>query len=376
MPPRNKPLNNSVVTLGDINGDEREQVPVGDYRIDPGLAGEEETPGEIALNDILGELGDDDNDAKVYAYLIDPKTNKNVYLKTYSVQEYKAMNGLDGLRDEWGGGTFHLRVMQGRALLTRRNVPIADLPKRNVESQSIDIATILAQQQAMMMQGFRELAQSMAPKQESMGIKDVLEIMTAMRPMMDTSHVPAAPVDPFAMMKMSMEFAKEFRGSSGGESSDIDLIGKALDTFGKPIAEALAASNAAKASAPVARLANPAPRIIPDQQSQPAPQPNEDNEMGLMFNAYKKVVINAAASNADPVTYAELVFDNFTVEQLDEFIVKPTWFEEIKTAMPEAANYQIWFAELRELIMKMLQDEKNSARVPENSPSGTGNATG
>lgn len=374
---RNQPTGNDIATLR--GGQLIEDNGALDPENDPGnfLDPDEPIPADVALENLRGQLNEDEvNGVRVYPYKVDERTKKRSSIRSSSLLEF-GVDGLDKLRDEYGSGEYHIRVMRANRVLMASNVNLLAAPK--VIKPVIDIAEVLAQQQATMMAGFERMLTMQRPQRESLGAQDIIGLIAALQPMMNSGgNHPAAP-DSLAMVRAVIDMSKELGGGSRGESSDTDIIMKAIETFGQPIAKMVMEKQSIPQPNVLPSLSNPNihnPQLLAQPQPTPDPDPEpQGDDMNLMVAAYKHAIMRAASNNADPETYAGLVLDNFSPAQINEFFVKPTWFEELKGFVPEAVNYPQWFGELRDTVLEMLQEEQKTASVPGNPNPAPGNAT-
>jgi hypothetical protein len=170
---------------------------------------------------------------------------------------------------------------------------------------------------------------------------------------------------------------KELVGDSAGkETNELDILGKAIDKFGEPIAEAIAnfagkprAALPAPTGATV-RPPNTHPAQSPQHHIQPQPQPQQPEEdVNIIFRTmvagHLKTLCAKAAAQGDPVLYAELIVDEVPEDKLQELLGVPDWFDKLCAIEPNVRNYPAWFGELAGEVTAILQ------APPEDDISGT-----
>jgi hypothetical protein len=199
---------------------------------------------------------------------------------------------------------------------------------------------------------------------------DMERMSTIMRNLMPPQAAPSEKTDSLGMLETVVTLAEKFsslRGGGGeGEANFYDLAGKTLETFGKPIAEALA-------GAP--RKANPAPAA--PTEALPAPPPQENSAMPSTTSAVPPEAVNQlqkglnfllplARLNADPYTYACVAYDQIPPEDMVELAAMPD--EELLARMvetaPDVKNHDTWFREFIVELKKIAKGEDEVQPVP------------
>ena len=116
----------------------------------------------------------------------------------------------------------------------------------------------------------------------------------------------------------------------------------------------------------------------PQAQNQPAtnPQPTqaEQNAMQQQFLGYLNMLVEKAASDADPALYADLILDNMDESMVREFVARPDTLQLLTTYNPKVAQFVPWFKELKSCLVEGLTNQQESADNPSQSEPGTTNA--
>lgn len=159
-------------------------------------------------------------------------------------------------------------------------------------------------------------------------------------------------------------------GAGGGEGASPWFM--ALQHFKEPLTKLVDSISAVatRPAMPVHQAARPA---VNPASVQPNP-PTEDNMIGLMIKQYLPILINAAAKNADPEGYADLVLDQVPESQYDNlklWLARPDCLE-ILCSYEQGIRYQQdWWITLRNTLLASLTNgdtniQPNSTPVESN----------
>jgi len=342
---------------------------------DPGQIGDDEMPNDLALAMTLSQIGETTPEAKVIVYKIDAEKKKDVYLYDCTVTEF-AEGGVQEIQDCYGEGDYRVRVYYGNRILTVRRVPVGPSRKpKKIEgiTPAIDFGAIMAANNAALLAGFKELAIGMKPA--AGGNLETIQLITALKPLLAPTSVAvqSTSTDPIDMLTRVLALQREITPlpvNSDGDISGIAILLKAMETFGKPIAEAMSAQKAAQATpgeqtydqAGDVPQALPAPAIASAAPVSAQEQPVM-NELQMKIAVFKPALILMAGANADPYPYACMVLDMFSDAEIAQYINAPDWWMQLQVIIPEATPYQTWFASLRTQVVELLQESPDSASV-------------
>ena len=108
--------------------------------------------------------------------------------------------------------------------------------------------------------------------------------------------------------------------------------------------------------APVAVAAMQQPQRQQNPQPNPQPKTNpQSSQQNMQLLAGLSTLVKAAAKNANPATYAEMVLDMIPEESIKPYIEKHGAFAELlKRYAPQAMQYAAWFDDLREHLAACL----------------------
>ncbi len=310
---------------------------------------------EIAPDDEL-DLSDFEGEAEisVWVYRRTAKSKPAFLFKCTPVDF-----SLDTLRDNYGGGEFTVYVKRGRDLI-KRHSPVVEPPPKPAPSTLPPNPPDIAQ---ALQQAVRDVLQQIRPQETEETIlarlKSYKEILGG------ASSAAAAPADMLAMFRQGIEFAKEFAGNAG-EKGAFDVLERAIATFGAPLATIIQSQLEKSAMTKNPPLPGSVKTATPQQPALPSAG------VQLLLKAKIKELLPAAARDSDPALYADLLVDQFPIEQLKQAMgLGVAAICDMCIAIdPRVSNYRPWFDEMLQHIADALAEieiEKENV-----SASGTG----
>ena len=353
----------------------QKQIPHFDGVIDMEMTPEDQLAADEQKiqDEIYSEfLADDKSEWIVTVNKVNPQTKKQQTCFKMSPGELPGL--FERLRDEFGPGEYRAYVSKNGKVTRNLGYDIAapiKKPETQTPSQLSDLGRILERQTEMIANLVRGgNANAPAPA-------DPLAMFTAMMGALGQAKEFFAPAQTQggSSIKDFMEmlaFAKEIVADGGGGGRNaIDL---AAEFFKSPIAGELAEQFRAQRTAPqiaenprpVAQLtarpvpASPTPGApAPQAPASPMPEILASLDQATLTQMKQQVDfwVTRAAKDSDPNLYAELFCDTIPLEFVAFFINRPDLMEAITFLNPAAAQYLVWFAELREAINHILTAE-------------------
>ena len=349
-------------------------------------------------DDEINELGND-LDSRLKHVASEFSTSDNINMKIYRVVPGQGQGAycfsctdselpiLDILRDDYGGGTFEVKVLVNN-LLKRRVKEIVSPPVRR-KNQDMETTSLVG----VMMQGFdrmnNNILKLLENKQSSAAtpiVNDPVAMVTAMAGIVKSLmpqqlQVAPAPATDVAglvsVLKLGVDLAKETAGGGGG-GSGYSLLEEAMRQFGPILTKAAMdrQNQTSPTPAPVVNGASVSPMLAspagaPTREAPPMPQPNPQivalkNQLGMLCHM--------AAINGDPVTYADMIIDSVDDQTLDEWLGDPDLLQKLGKIEPRVLSYLPWFtAVLNEVSAALTQDNQNGDHA-ENLAQGSGNS--
>jgi len=327
---------------------------------------EEETD-DMALSNLLAQLGGPGSEAKVNVYQLDAQKNK-AFVGAFTPEEFT----LELVQQQYGPGDYEIRVYKDGRLVTRKILRIAAPKAGNVQGYAPPPAQETAKIVETMNAGFRELgnmfatalgqlAQNQRPQESR---QDMLKEMLMYKELF-ASNQPAAPaVDPMTMFNTALELAEKIKPREGDIGTG-EMIMEAMKTFGAPLAAAVSRAQQPQQMGHVMNVPQLQPPVMPNpiapipqhETAQPAPQQNED-EMNLAKRMYFNLLVSNAKQDNDTFTYANMVLDLVGEDETLQMLNSPDWFEQLCKEDSRCAEYRPWFEKLRENIFELTKEEE------------------
>lgn len=324
----------------------------------------EETPAER----IAGMLEDhrDAARASVKLYRVVGPNQFN-WCADYSPEEYETM-GLPGVREQWGAGTYQIRVyaagddgrycVRGKANITiepQRNLPATIQPQQNNDLARV-LETIAAGQQRLMeaiankpaadpmvqmtamfglMKGMREaMGLDATPQKSSIG--EIVDAVRELRGVAEEINPPATSEkadDPMSMLGTVLTLVK-----SGMGQQQAEVIPQV--TYTPPSSE---------------QVPTPAP-------THPQMPQTEDEEMQLLLvltlKKLLKQLVEKAAANADINETAEWIAEEMPDEIVDYFL-GDEWWALLRGVAPAVEPHKEWLTKVRDATLPLFDDAED-----------------
>ena len=395
-----------------------------DDEIDPVEAAEYQQ--EVNLQKAIAEFKGESN-ATMHIYNMDNSTDgrKGEFIEFLNIGDYTHEDLMVKLRDEYYGGKFKLQIRQGGVIKMSEIVNVVKSePPKDEPTQSQDLAALVEaakgdnsqmfqlmmnqnnQNMAMMMKMVEAIGNRPEPPRETFGAKEMIAMLAGVKEIMGDNKSD----NPMELFIKGMEMGRE---TSDGK--DDNIVQTALKTLGAPLAQLASQATEMQpqpkmgAPAPAPQAAHPGPPSLrntshtpsfdeqeaqAEQQlntamNQPANTGQEENMQLAMLQKlqpYLQMLVNAAAQNADPEIYANMILD-----QIDENTVKQfmgdEYYEKLFQFFPNVAMYRGWFDECRGIVLHLLENpdgdtikddettdvpsEQQSTVIPGSAPSDT-----
>ncbi len=329
-------------------------------------------PDEIALENVLSELGSSGADAKVNVYQLDDKKNR-AFVGSFLPGDFS----IEQIQLQYGAGEYAVEVRKDKKWLKKTTVKIA--APRNVSAMTIQqpVAPAIETGKIIetMQSGFEKMATMFAgalgnlaanqPKPKT--AMETLQELQMMKEIMGVHNQPSAPAaDPMQMMEIAMNLAEKIHPRTG-EPGTGEVIMEAIKGLAPLLQQGMQRQQAApvmvpqlqhvQIPAPVApALQMPDGTAAPVTQTQPA---QETDEMNLARKMYLNLLVSNAQADNDPSTYANLMLDLAGEQAALEFANDPQWFEKLCAEEPRAANFRAWFDELRMTVLELTKPENS-----------------
>jgi hypothetical protein len=323
-----------------------------------------------ALNSILAELGASDSEGNkgfITVYKETP-TKTEIFIGKFEVSEYASGSLLDHLQKTFGGGRYHIRVYApgGRGVVIRANKWVdiaAGVEPEKAQTQTVaaqpDLSALMAGMQQAMMEGMKQIAATLAPREPVKTTMDMLRELQMMREIFAPAQPPVQPVTQIMdAMKTGMEMAAM---NSGGDGNNAWAM-KAMEMFGKPIMEAVMSGQIAPARPQML----PAPAQVAQTPVQSQHTTTEDEPMNLMIKGYLLILSKAAAEGQAVEEYADSILNLLPASNMDEFekmLRGADWQEKLASYSPDVVVHPAWYRSLRDTIIQFIDEDSGQLTV-------------
>lgn len=301
------------------------------------------------------------------------------FLDTFKLNEFDAPM----LKNPpYNGGKFRIHVRSAQGML--KNFPFKCEPAPVAVAKPAlqsDAVAPLVPMFAGILEGLKALSLQLAtrPAGDAMNLEGTLKLMGALRGLEGGG---ARALDPFEMMTKFFALQKMLTGDRIPTNPDGDIdanavIMQAMKTFAEPFAElmkrnlqdgrpALAAPAGIAApgqpGAPASLPAAPGLSLAVDN-SAPSGANVEEPEINIKFAVIKPMLMMMAQADMDESPYVATVLDTFTEDELNQYIRRDDWKEQLVKVIPEAAGVMPWFERLRAGVLAALTDADGSGSV-------------
>jgi hypothetical protein len=282
---------------------------------------------------------------------------------------------MERCRDNYGTGDYRVHIRDGARIV--KNAPFSVEAKKEPDAATAAVNNDL--QMMTMMQSF------MASQNTQFG-----QIMTAFAEAFKGGNQNQQPViDPVAMQHSMIQSVSALKAMSepkdhaksgidmfvqgitlakdlspkDGETNSSDILVKALEMFGGPMAEMAKANlNAPTAPGlpPPLTAVNPMAPPQPTGDAQVDADAKKEYEMGLqkmVLNQQLNFLLRQAVANKDPELYAELLLDQAGEERVLAFVANDNAIDQLIELNGEVANHRQWFEALRASILELTAPE-------------------
>ena len=304
-----------------------------------------------------------------------PGQQKLIFLFECGMDEFSFSQLCSRCRDEYGTGTYRIQARNEQGQLKINKAIQVEVPKTDATIDGSNPAEIITRFSEAMHQHQNRTEQMMAkfiaPQTGGDAFNQMTQMMTAMGGMMGAMGLkPIQPQAPKTMLEIMTEFKmmKELFGDSdggGGEANLYSLLTATMQSFGGPIAAAIAAGQTDGSVNPQGLLENPKPAPSVDQE-----KIKQEQETEALKGQIKILVANAEAQT-DPVQMATLIVEKTPEENLDslfEFLSGDDYLDQMIFLVPEVKAHENWFRKLRDTVIELLTEPEEPPIVPESEP--------
>lgn len=349
---------------------------------------EEDEEESSPLSRVLATLSDGDEKARVKVYKQDPRMKTFAYCGDYTPDQFE-MGGENMIREDWGAGTFELRLYGTNAngryvVMAKPTIIIAEKQNNGSAAVSSPHASEVSQAIAILAEGQKAILQALTTQPQKDPMEEMTRMLTLMTSMREAMGLNNAPQQKSTVGEL-VDAIKELRGASelispSKDDAPTTLLGMApafLDT----IKTALAARNGqsampetafpalsvpssiAGAATPQFEQSNDATQTLP-QNLQPELEDDPDMLEFLAFASRLKKDFIPHAGNMEKVQDMAELLEAKAPEQFFEVLENPQWHELLTQYAPQffpalvpvVATHKEWLSAVRDALLKLLKD--------------------
>ena len=304
-----------------------------------------------------------------------PLGRKSFQCFTCGIDDYDFSQICTRIREEFGTGLYKIQGRDSNGKFKFGKTVGILAPKSDVVENSgnnvgdlIDKFSDAMERQAMRTE--QMFSKLVGPQTGGDAFSQMTQMMTAMGGMMGAMGVtPQQPQAPKTLVEQLTEFKmiKELFGGDessepGGDANLYTLLGKTVEAFGGPIAQAIAAGAESGALSETGVVALPAPdspvrgtHVQPTEAEAMTEQ--EKHNMAMRKNIH--ILIQNAKAEIPPEAFALILVNNTPEEKENElwdFISAENCVETILKLEPAAEPYKEWFVDLRIAVIDLMTE--------------------
>jgi hypothetical protein len=320
------------------------------------------------------------------------------FMFSVDTDEFSLDDLLTRIRDEYGGGTYRIRVFSGGRFVVNRNIDVAAPIKKPETLQPLAPAAQSQDRFAEVLMTMQENTRAMIEGLRDQQIQSAQNMQETLLRIMEVSNRAGptqSPTDFLGILTLAKElFANKGGGDmkafldgvkfarDGGGDGDSNPVTEMVKGLAAPL---MALANSAQVGAnhqppmqpqrlpaPVAPIAPAVAPVAPAQpqvisaENLPASEQSQTGaeEAGQQFakqladfSPYVNMLLAAAAVDASPDTYADMILDLMPEEQIFALIEDDQKFEQFMQFVP-AANSELrpWFDALRATLLRFIAE--------------------
>jgi hypothetical protein len=321
-------------------GHDDDNVVEGDFEDVTSLQGDIDAQLDAIISEFAGEK---DLSAKIKVYRVKPNSGKMAWAFDCLTEELPI---LERVRDEFGPGDYLSRLYIGGKLTKIFQFSIAAPSRSYAEANQKGSGSEIAALGEIMRQNFESMREMMqANNRQQGGMDAALDQLIKMKELFGADRGGSS----IKELQEMVLLVDTLRGD-GGDSEPkgvMDVLSGIVDKALPALSQAATAGQQQpqRRKNPAAR---PTQKQQPQQQQKPQSEDSGQMKMKLMY------LCSMAEKNADPATYAGMIVDASTQQQLVELVEllkTDDWLEKFGEYHADVLNYRQWFGEVRQFIM-------------------------
>lgn len=323
-----------------------------------------------------------------------PAQRGNAFLMVCGANDYTLAELMSLIQESWGEGLYTIKGKRGGKYAGQKTIPIGPAPVKIGQVQNVtqappvdttkqlgELFEKMARQQTETMAAMlgSVLSKLDRPTVDPMALqRDTIAMLASMRDVFTPQQAVSAPVSAtstFSQLKELLEIKNLLASEAPGVEANplMDMAKTFLPTLLASAQASQVAQTPKQLPATVKRQTAPATQTTPNIQESPAM---------LKMMSGLRTLIEAAKRNADVDLYAELIVDQFDIEQIKSFISAEDSLDRLALFSNDVKMYRAWFEKLRTTIAEWLveaeteESDDNPATENKNDVAVDGDTTG
>jgi hypothetical protein len=325
---------------------------------------EEKDDEELAIENAIAELGGESDRAIVRVFRVTDRRNTGPFVGDMSPEEFS----LDELAKRFGNGKYHVMLYSGwpRRLKKRAVIEVDlagyDKTEEKAPAQPVQQAQDISPVIQLLQAGFEKITQTIAQSNQQLlsalvsqqtNRKQMLEEMAVLKSLFASE---SKGVDSLGIVQVALDLAEKIKPREGDVGTG-EIILRAIETLGKPLAEIIAEANKEKMKAPAPPVLSQPPLPSPPISENQPISSLDKSDIEMLVKFYLNILITNAEKGNDPETYANMICDLVGEEKAREFALRPDWWTMLLAQDSRVAKYQPWFESLRNIILEMTSSD-------------------
>lgn len=304
--------------------------------------------------------------------------NQYNWCSDYSPENFEA-KGLEGIREEWGPGTYQVRLYATKPNDSRYCVRA----KENVtlEAPRVSMPNVLPSHQGggdlaavlrTIAEGQQRLMETIANRPQVDPMQSLMQTLTLAKSMRDVFAPPAQQASPIGEIVQAIrqlrEVSDEINPKAAPEKEEPDLMsmaGSVLSLVKNQMGQQ-APQQPQETGFPHITYTPPTESQAADPAAHQAPQ-TEEEEMQLLavlqMKAALRELLKRAKSNADISESAEWLAEKLPDDLIEPFF-SAEWWSLLTQFAPEISPYQEWATKVREAAQPLFEVDEEPAPAP------------
>jgi len=322
-----------------------------------------------------------------------PAQRGNAFLMVCGAGDYTLAELMSLIQESWGEGLYTLKGKRGGKYAGQKTIPIG--PAASKPGQATPVAVTLPvdtnkQMAELFDKMLRQQTETMAamlgsvltkldrPAIDPMALqRDTIGMLASMRevfaPPAQQVSAAASPTSTFSQLKELLEIKNLLAGEGGGGDEGNPLMDMAK-TF-------LPALMAGAQNTPALQAPQPKPQALMRPPAtntaikSPTNQPPTESPAMIKMLQGLKTLTDAAKRDADVDLYAELIVDQFDIDQIKSFIADHDALDKLALFSNDVKIHRVWFEKLRTTILNWIAEAEADIQTDDSKQETSGTKT-